>query len=114
MDFMRALPDKAYDLAIVDPPYGLGKRTTDGGGTNSQIKFMDDIRRNTIEELSRKYELHPNQINIWKREFLNNATAAFGVDKEVGKKEAEADLEKLYAQIGQMKVENDWLKKKLQ
>lgn len=70
--------------------------------------------RNTIEELSRKYELHPNQINIWKREFLNNATAAFGVDKEVGKKEAEADLEKLYAQIGQMKVENDWLKKKLQ
>jgi transposase len=70
--------------------------------------------RNTIEELSRKYELHPNQINIWKREFLNNATAAFGGEKEASKKEAETDIEKLYAQIGQMKVENDWLKKKLQ
>lgn len=50
MEYMRTLPDKAVELAIVDPPYGLGKRTTDGGGTNSQIKFMDDIRRSNWDD----------------------------------------------------------------
>ena len=50
MDIMKQYPDKYFDLAIVDPPYGLGKRTTDGGGTNSQIKFMDDIRRTNWDD----------------------------------------------------------------
>ena len=47
---MRGFADNEFDLAIVDPPYGLGKRTTDGGGTNSQIKFMDDIRRTNWDD----------------------------------------------------------------
>jgi site-specific DNA-methyltransferase (adenine-specific) len=50
MEIMKQYPDKHFDLAIVDPPYGLGKRTTDGGGTNSQIKFMDDIRRTNWDD----------------------------------------------------------------
>ncbi len=51
MSYMRGLPDKAFDLAIVDPPYGLGKRTTDGGSTqNTQTKFMDDIRRSNWDD----------------------------------------------------------------
>ncbi len=32
MEYMATLPDKAFDLAIVDPPYGLGNRLSDGGG----------------------------------------------------------------------------------
>ena len=69
--FMKSKPDKCYDLAIVDPPYGLGKRTTDGGGTNSQIKFMDDIRRTnwddnapSIEYFEQLFRVSKNQI-IW-------------------------------------------------
>jgi len=50
LEAMRKMEDNQYDLAIVDPPYGLGKRTTDGGGTNSQIKFMDDIRRSNWDD----------------------------------------------------------------
>ena len=50
MELMARYPDNYFDLAIVDPPYGLGKRTTDGGGTNSQIKFMDDIRRSNWDD----------------------------------------------------------------
>ena len=50
MKLMAHYHDKYFDLAIVDPPYGLGKRTTDGGGTNSQIKFMDDIRRTNWDD----------------------------------------------------------------
>jgi transposase len=72
--------------------------------------------RETIETISRKYELHPNQVTTWKKEFLNNASAAFTTKADLAedKKLQEADKEKLYAHIGQLKVENEWLKKKLQ
>lgn len=72
--------------------------------------------RITIEELARKYEIHPNQIHLWKKEFLSKASTVF-LDKEnrsEDKKSQEAMLERLYSQIGQQKVEIDWLKKKLQ
>jgi site-specific DNA-methyltransferase (adenine-specific) len=46
MEAMASMKDNEFDLAIVDPPYGLGKRTTDGGSKkNTQTKFMNDIRR---------------------------------------------------------------------
>jgi len=46
MKLMTRYEDNYFDLAIVDPPYGLGKRTTDGGSKkNTQTKFMKDIRR---------------------------------------------------------------------
>jgi transposase len=70
---------------------------------------------NTMEELARKYELHPNQIHAWKKEFLSKASSVFSSEsaKEDTKHQEEV-MEKLYAQIGQQKVEIDWLKKKLQ
>lgn len=69
--------------------------------------------RYTIEEIARKHELHPNQITMWKKEFLANASAAFGGNRNEIDREKEIESEKLYAQIGQLKVENDFLKKKL-
>ena len=50
-------------------------------------------------------------ISRWKKEFLANMSKAFG-DKQ-NKEESSVDAEKLYAQIGQLKVENDFLKKSL-
>ncbi len=71
--------------------------------------------RTTLEELARKYELHPNQIGNWKKEFLSKAASVFGSGNtnSPDKKQQEELLEKLYSQIGQQKVEIDWLKKKL-
>ncbi len=44
MEGMKAFPDKFFDLAVVDPPYGLGMRTVSGGNSaNSQVKFFDDL-----------------------------------------------------------------------
>lgn len=39
---MAEYPDKYFDLAIVDPPYGIGNRLVDGGGTNAMIRFQQD------------------------------------------------------------------------
>ena len=58
--------------------------------------------RETIQQLGVKYDVHPNQITTWKKQFLENADAAFGKD---------GINEELYKLIGQMKVETDWLKK---
>lgn len=72
--------------------------------------------RDTIETIARKYELHPNQITSWKKEFVEKAGAAFqnGSDASDEKKQREAEQEQLYSQIGKLKVENEWLKKKWQ
>ena len=71
--------------------------------------------RQSIEEIARKYELHPNQISTWKKEFLSKASIVFeSDDPKQSEQEREAVLESLYAKIGQSRVEIDWLKKKLQ
>jgi len=68
--------------------------------------------RSSIEELARKYEVHPTQINTWKREFISKASDVFGKKESEGEK-PEIDVEKLYAQIGHLQVQNEFLKKKL-
>jgi len=69
--------------------------------------------RSTIEELARKYELHPTRINLWKKEAVSNLSSVFGKGTEGEKQEQEEQIDKLYSQIGQLKVENDFLKKRL-
>lgn len=67
----------------------------------------------TIQEIAQKYEVHPNQVTLWKKQLIENATSAFdkpGKDKE--QEETEKKQNELYGQIGQLKVENDYLKKK--
>jgi transposase-like protein len=68
--------------------------------------------RTTIEELAKKYELQPSQIRLWKSQALSNFGNVFQSDSS-NEKEKQIDTEKLYAQIGQLKVENDFLKKNL-
>ena len=70
--------------------------------------------RQTINELAQVYEIHPNQISMWKKEFLANADKIFGTDSDRKQNlQSEKEKDELFKQIGQLKVENDWLKKKL-
>lgn len=65
----------------------------------------------TLQELAQKYELHPNQISAWKQEFLANSASVFTQGKK--KEEASVDTSKLYEEIGRLKVEVDFLKKRV-
>lgn len=66
----------------------------------------------TITELASLYKVHPNQITTWKRQAQDQLVAAFDNKKAKSLKTDEKLKEELYRQIGQLKVELDWLKKK--
>jgi len=63
----------------------------------------------TLAELAKEFEVNPVMISQWKAAFLANMAAAF--DKGKSKDEPDVDTQELYAQIGQLKVENEFLKK---
>lgn len=67
----------------------------------------------TLAQISSEYGVQANQISKWKQELLKGAVEFFG--KKNGKPDnGQAEkIENLYKSIGELKVENDWLKKKL-
>lgn len=64
----------------------------------------------TLAELSSQFEVSSVVISKWKSEFLENMSSVFEKDN-TKKNEENIDVEMLYSQIGQLKVENDFLKK---
>lgn len=69
--------------------------------------------RDTIAKIAQKYEIHPQQITNWKREFLGKAEDLFEGKSKSKKTEAEEREEQLLKTIGHQKVEIDFLKKAL-
>lgn len=68
----------------------------------------------TIQELAQQYEVHPGQITNWKKQLQEGAEEIFEKPNKKGKDETEKEQKKteLYKNIGQLQVENQFLKKK--
>lgn len=79
---------------------------------NAKVVLEALKERETLESLAKKYELQPTQISLWKSQAMNNFSALFSQEKEKDK-ENEVDVQQLYAQIGKLQIQNDFLKKKL-
>jgi putative transposase len=67
----------------------------------------------TTAELSQEFQVHPTQITQWKKQLTDSLPEIFSLRRQRGLQEQQALIDQLYQQIGRLKVELDWLKKKL-
>jgi transposase len=86
------------------------KRKNHSAEFKSKVAIEAIKERQTLEEIAKKYEIHPVQLSKWKNEALSNFQLLFSKPKD---KSSGIDSKELYAEIGKLKMEVDFLKKKL-
>ena len=90
-----------------------GKRRQHSGEFKARVALAAIRGEKTINELATAYGVHPVQITQWKRTLQEEAPRMLSNRRGRQEKEEEALKASLYQQIGQLKVELDWLKKKV-
>jgi transposase len=75
----------------------------------AQVAIEALRERETLAELSKRFEIHPNIISKWKQEFVTRSSEIF--ETQPPEVDFEAEQDRLHAKIGRLEMENEWLKK---
>ena len=88
------------------------KRKTFTSDFKAKVAIAALKGQQTTNEIAHEFGVHPTQVNTWKKQLLESSSDVFGQGKQKREGDFEAEREALYSQIGRLKVEVDWLKKK--
>ena len=100
-------------MCLVRKTYNLrDKRKNQSDKFKTKVALEALKEQLTISEIESKYEIHPNLVSQWKKRLLDRSESAFNDKRKQKNDNDEKLVDNLYRQIGQLKVEVDWLKKK--
>ena len=88
------------------------KRKNYSSTLKKQVALESIKEVKTISELASEYGVHPNQISNWKKQLIEGAEDIFSSKRKRVENNSTEQEAKLYEEIGRLKVELDWLKKK--
>jgi len=88
------------------------KRTQHSAQFKAKVALAALANEETTAQLASRFKIHPTMISTWKRQLVDGAPELFDKGHKA-RKQVEAQADELYRQIGQLKVENDFLARKL-
>ena len=88
------------------------KRRRYGAEFKAKVALAAIRNEETVSELAGRFGVHPTMINNWKRALLDGAADVFDKGQR-SRRQMESTVDELYRQIGRLKVERDFLSKKL-
>jgi len=90
----------------------MGERKRHSAAFKAKVAVEAIKGERSLNELAGLYQLHPTQIAAWKKRALEGMAALFADGRRKGPEDGEALQARLYQEIGRLKVELDFLKKK--
>ena len=88
------------------------KRRSFSAGFKAKVALAAAKGDKTLAELASQYGVYPNQISAWKKLLLGQMSELFEDGRKRKQSEDETEAAELYEQIGRLKVQLDWVKKK--
>jgi transposase len=91
----------------------MGMRKTFSNEFKAKVALEALKGEKTIAELSSEYKVHATQITAWRKQLKESVAGVFGNPHTKELREQQELVERLYKNIGQLQVENDWMRKNL-
>ena len=92
----------------------MSRRKRYDGQFKAQVAIEAIKNQQTVAQIASEYGVHPNQVSQWKKQVLDQLPQLFTTGRSKVTTDSHQLVDELYRQIGQLKVELDWLQKKTQ